>query len=148
MLYLFTSFAELDVEQLLAVYTGSVDADSISQYRSFCVDLENFFNEGGTLAVWLQEGCYVSALRFESYMDGYLISCLETRPDLRRTGCATMLLKGVFDVAHGPIYAHVQKNNAASLHLHKGFGFKIMKDYAVYVDGSVYRTCYTMRRDP
>lgn len=89
---------------------------------------------------------YVSGLRIEPYMDGYLIEALETHPEHRHKGYATYLLNEVTSKFDKPLYSHISKNNAASLSVHKRCGFKIILDYAEYIDGSHKQSSYTLCR--
>ena len=91
--------------------------------------------------IWNANGHYQSALRLEPYLDGYLLSALETAPEARRKGYAENLiietLTFLSSCGRGILYSHVSKNNVSSLAIHKKCGFQVIKDYAVYSDGSV-----------
>ena len=99
-------------------------------------------------AVWEAEGRYKAALRLEPYSDGLLLCALETAPEDRNRGYATQLIRAVqrylSELDDGKLYSHVSKRNAASLAVHNKCGFVIMKDYAVYADGSVLHNSYTL----
>lgn len=111
---------------------------------------EVFFRERDAIySIWEERERYISALRLEPYCDGMLLSALETRPDARGKGYATKLVKAVIDTLRmsgsGRVYSHVSKSNSQSLSVHLKNNFEIVKDYAVYLDGSVAQNCYTLR---
>ena len=91
--------------------------------------------------IWSVDGGYKSALRLEPYHDGYLLSALETAPEARHKGYATNLIKETLTFlslfGDGILYSHVSKKNIPSLATHRKCGFQVIKDYAVYSDGSV-----------
>ena len=105
-----------------------------------------FLTPGAYYLIWEAEGKYVSALRLEPYRDGLLLAGLETAPDARGKGYASLLIrqtqqmlaeKGTFK-----LYSHVDKKNTASLLTHQKCGFHQIADHAVYIDRSVnYRAC-------
>ena len=104
-----------------------------------------FKTDGAFYAVLEQDGQYVSALRLEPYRDGLLLEALETAPDHRRKGYATVLVRDVLEhTGNIKIYSHVGKRNFASLRTHESCGFRIVSDFAVYADGSVNQRCYTL----
>lgn len=106
---------------------------------------ECFFKTPGAIyALWTVEGEYVSALRLEPYQDGFLLEALETRPDRRNRGYATTLMKAVLERWSCKLYSHVSKCNGASLAVHKKCGFHEVLDHAVYIDGSVARSAWTL----
>lgn len=110
-----------------------------------------FRQEGSFYALWELDGCYLSALRLEPYEDGLLISALETLPNVRQQGYASRLICAVIEhlaeQGSGTLYSHVSKKNAASLKAHMKCGFRIIKDHAVYSDGSVLHSSYTLAYD-
>ena len=107
---------------------------------------EVFFpTTGAVYCVWQVEGKYVSALRLEPYQDGLLLEALETAPQERRKGCAAALMDAVLErCGHTKVYSHVGKWNEPSLKVHEKCGFTRIKEYAVYVDGSVNQRCCTL----
>ena len=107
---------------------------------------EDFFQTPGAFyALWEKESRYVSALRLEPYRDGLLLEALSTHPAQRRKGYATELIKAVQALLRGKrIYSHVAKKNAASQAVHKKCGFRVVADYAAYIDGSVNRHAVTL----
>lgn len=106
---------------------------------------DDFFkNSEAFYAIWTEENLWVSALRMEPYKDGFLLEALETHPDHRKKGYATSLIKAVQQIVSAPIYSHVSKKNVSSLAVHKACDFHKLKEYAVYVDGSVSDQAFTM----
>ena len=101
---------ELNFSQLMAVYEESnlENAQMLWQDLSETELLlraeqafygylqEDFFRTSEAYyAVWEEDGRYCSALRIEPYQDGVLLEALETRPDSRCRGYATMLMQAV-----------------------------------------------------
>lgn len=107
-----------------------------------------FRQDHSVYAVWEVDKRYVSALRLEPYSDGMLLCALETAPNARRNGYATKLITSVqaylMQQGSGTIYSHVSKRNLTSLAVHRKCGFQIIKDHAVYSDGSLSQSSYTM----
>lgn len=137
----------LDLKAIAQVYAQSIEREYHKDECVFFEDLRLFFDcNNAVMAAWVCSEAVVAAVRLEPYRDGYLISCLETAPQHRRKGYAAALLKGVFEKYTGVFYAHVHKGNQASLALHKKLGFTIHQDHAVYVDGSVYTSSFTLKR--
>ena len=100
-----------------------------------------FKTPGAVLAIWEEEGIYVSTLRLEPYKDGLLLEGLETAPDSRKKGYAQSLICAVQAhlAARGPVrlYSHVHKKNLASMKAHEKCGFSVISDHAAFIDGSV-----------
>ena len=162
MLLIINKFSQLSFPKLVQVYTESLTQNFIcnrscspnEQMREAEQDFYDylrfvFFRQNHSrYAIWEERGRYVSALRLEAYMDGYLICALETAPEYRRLGFAeklmTELLRFLSDTSTGKLYSHISNSNAASLELHQKCGFQIIKDYAKFLDGSVYRDHVTM----
>ena len=111
------------------------------QYLKECF----FPTVGAYYAVLVEQGYYVSAVRWEPYLDGVLISALETRPELRGRGYAASLLSQVLERFDGPVYSHVSKRNLPSLKVHEKCGFSRILEHARYLDGSVNDRAYTLR---
>ena len=108
-----------------------------------------FFRQSNSYyAVWIENKKYVSALRVEPYLDGLLLCALETIPNERNKGYASRLLSSLTQFLEengsGILYSHVSKDNTASLNAHLKCGFQILKDHAVYSDGSVIPGSYTL----
>jgi GNAT superfamily N-acetyltransferase len=100
-----------------------------------------FCQEGAAYCVFSENGTYISAVRIEPFEDGYLLSALETKPDSRRRGYGKRLIEGLIlectEKRKLPIYSHVKNKNIASINLHLQCGFRVYKDSARYLDGSV-----------
>lgn len=159
MLKIVTKFSELDLPQLAAVYTESNREAGIAQCpmqdanaqilygEQLFYDYLMYFLEDprACLAIWIENGKYVSALRMDPYMDGLLLNGLETHPDYRRMGYAEKLLQDVLrHFSSNKIYSHVEKSNQASLSLHCKCGFEIIANFAKYLDGSTRNSSYTL----
>ena len=111
------------------------------QYLQECF----FAAPGAFYAVWVVDGRYVSALRMEPYQGGLLLEGLETAPEHRGKGYATMLLGAVLKNIQGQkIYSHVSKGNKASLRVHEKCAFYRILEHAVYADGSVLTSSCTL----
>jgi len=135
MLKIIDSAHNISLTQLLHVYS-----ESAGDY--FYEDVLDFLSENGSMyAVWVVNGEYVSALRWQRYSDGFLVAGLETRPDYRNKGYAQCLLRAVvehfrFDGTKR-VYSHIHRGNLLSEKLHCNCGFEIINDYARMLDGSV-----------
>jgi len=97
--------------------------------------LKNEFFSRNEAAYWILEenGVWCSALRICKIPDGpYYLEALETRPDLRGKGYASLLLSCVLDalMKDGPfrLCDCVSKKNTASLKTHAKCGFKIVSE--------------------
>lgn len=153
---------EIDITQLFTVYQETIAADGRmrlpwgSEYEQVASCQQDFYEylidflrvRGAFYALWVVDGQYQSALRVEPYRDGYLLCGLETRPECRRKGFASALVAAVLKhLGAGDdinVYAHVDKKNKASLAVHADCGFQIIADHAVYLDGSVIQSSYTL----
>lgn len=159
MLRIFRRASELDFVKLKAVYrqTNALSAKKLypreepSLARFWAEDAfeqyirEGFFpTSGAYYAVWEEDDRYLSALRMELYRDGYLLSSLETDSDHRREGYGEKLVRAVTLEVEKPVYAHVYKNNAASMALHQKCGFQMISDCAALLDGTVTQRACTM----
>ena len=155
--------AELDFSKLMYVYeegnveNGSEKYPGLPANRQLLQAEQDFYGylqevffptPGAVYMVWEEEDCYCSALRLEPYGDGLLLSALETAPALRRKGYAARLIRSVMQElgkkSPVTVYSHVSKKNIASLHTHLACGFEIVKDHAVYLDGSVTHNACTL----
>ena len=149
MLHIYTSYADLDGQKLMAVYAES----NLENTDYFFPDMadkalavrkveegflqflrDEFFTGPGPAYYVLEEaGEWVSALRLSEVQPGlYYLEALETRPGYRRQGCGTRLLRMVTDhlKSQGPfrIVDCVDKQNEASLRTHLASGFTIASD--------------------
>lgn len=107
--------------------------------------LMDFFQiRGAFYAIWQEKERYVCALRAEPYRDGYLIEGLITASSDRGKGYGQALLANTVDkLKDYSLYSHVRKDNLASCAVHRRCGFEILKESAVYIDGSVDANAYT-----
>lgn len=150
-LRLFYSMRDLAFEKLSKIYGLDVPDKHYMcrEFYDYLVDV--FFRvPGAVYAVWEMEGEYISALRAEPYLDGFLIEALETACCHRNKGYAKALLYAFLKSEQVkqcyPIYAHVHKKNEASLKTHMGCGFVRVLDHAEFIDGSVYQHSCTLKR--
>ena len=163
MLKLIHTISDLNFAELMNVYSESNMLNGAELYGNLTeseqlymaeMDFYHYLNSvffrqfDSFYAVWELSGRYISALRIEPYMDGYLLCALETSPQERRKGHACSLIHNVQEYlaeqGSGVLYSHVSKRNPASLRVHTRCGFEAVKDYAVYSDGSVLRNHYTL----
>lgn len=161
MLKICTAVHQIDMAQLMQVYKESCETDAedyhrclsryereMCAYQDFLDRTREFFSVPGALyAVWAPEGRYKAALRLEPYQDGLVLAGLETAPETRRRGYATLLVSSVIGHLAGAggtrVYSHVDKSNTASVKLHNACGFTVLKDHAVFLDGSVSQRFFT-----
>ena len=166
MLEIISSFHQLNTVQLMEVYLeenlkyGSKMHPHLDTNKQlYCAEddflsylQEDFFRQNGAkYAVWKVENHYKAALRLEPYKDGLLLEALETAPASRRKRYAYNLITSVIDFLQRAdykiLYSHVHKRNIASLNLHRMCGFRIIADYAWYIDGTITHSSYTFRYD-
>ncbi len=150
MLKIIKSMEELNIAQLLAVYAQSTGQNQRREDEFLSYMREDFFRQKGAFyAVWIEDDAYKSALRLEPYGDGLLLQGVETAPDDRRKGYAESLLYHVLEYlrqgGHIFVYSHVEKRNKASLGLHSKCGFRVIKDSANYIDGTITQNSCTMQ---
>ena len=158
MLLLFNRWSEIDWSQFLDVCLqsntkrGQCDYPAFTPYeqlqmaeRDVCEYLRDAFRENAfKCAAWALDGQYKAVLRLEKYMNGYLITGLETAANERRKGYAEALLRSILTVLPGIcIYSHINRNNFSSIQLHEKCGFVRILDYAAFLDGSVSTTAVT-----
>lgn len=153
------SLSDLSFSKLMEVYLeGNLEKareeySDLSEYAGLQLAEQDFYQylkecfftvPGARYAVLEEGGAYRSAVRWEPYADGMLISALETAPKVRRKGYGERLLREVLRRTGGKVYSHVAKKNAPSLAVHKKCGFRIIGDRARYLDGSVNARAYTL----
>lgn len=164
MLRIVNTMRELDFAALMEVYIEGNRENGADNYpdepeeRQLFLAEQDFYQylrecffptQGAFYALWLHSGKCVSALRIEPYRDGLLLAALETAPAYRRQGFAAALIRQTLALLEDQrVYSHVSKSNTASLKAHEACGFRIVLDHAVYADGSVLRSSYTLRHDP
>lgn len=160
MLQLYYRFTGAQTDRLMTLYREgnrenaayyypdlSAEQGLLRAREDFCRYLrEDFFRvPGGVYCIWEEDGAWVSGLRLEPWEDGLLLEALETDPDFRRQGYGRRLLRAVQDQwAHERIYSHVNKKNRPSLAVHAQCGFKLWKDTARLLDGTVSAGCCTL----
>ena len=163
MLIITDSLSKLSFSQLMEVYiegnreNGEENYPDCSAAEQLLYAEQDFYNylrsvffqqRGSFYAIWLDDGCYKAALRVEPYHDGYILCGLETRPEARRQGYATILITEVIKFlskkSPGVLYSHISKKNTASLKAHYKCGFEKILEHAIYTDGSVITSSYTV----
>lgn len=159
----FYSFRQLNFEELLNVYEEDIRVNGSQLYPGESADQQlrlaeqdfadylrcTFFRQkSAAYCVLCDKERYVCAARIEEYEDGYLLSALATRPGYRRMGNGKRFLSTLLNHCAGegklPIYSHVANINKASMGLHLQCGFRILKDTAKYLDGSVHADSKTL----
>lgn len=137
MLKILHSAHNLDFKQLQEIYSQTENDFFYEDTLDFLAEQESVY------CIWVVDGVYVSALRWQRFCDGYLIAGIETKSCERRKGYAQQLLEGVLEHFKADcgknVYSHIRKNNQASIDLHSKCGFSLHTDYARLLDGSVSR---------
>ena len=163
MLLIIKSMHQLKFSELMSVYMESNFLNGKERYSDLSQEAQIyeaeqdfyqylsdvFFRQDRSFyAVWEEDGRYVSALRVEPYQNGMLICGLETLLEVRRQGYASKLILAVLrylaTIGNIQVFSHVSKRNLSSLRTHLKCGFEVLKNYAVYTDGSVLHTSYTL----
>ncbi len=163
MLCIAQNLGELSFRRLMDVYVeanrenGAWLAPQEPEDRQLQIGEDDFYSflhdvffkrDGVCCAMWVVDETYVSALRLEPYRDGLLLEALETAPDCRRSGFAKSLIQAVqgWLAQRGSVrlYSHVGKQNEASMRVHLQCGFRVIKDSAAYIDGSVNNRACTL----
>ena len=166
MLKIVNSMNQLDFSKLMYVYSEGNTQNGAelyphltieSQIREAELDFYRYLNDiffriaDAFYAVLESNNHYLAALRMEPYRDGWILCALETTPSERNRGHAAELINSVknhlLEDGDAKIYSHVSKRNLASLAVHRKCGFKILLDYAAYLDGSVLHNSYTLVYD-
>ena len=155
MLRIFRKIGDLQFSEILKVYRESTTCAAATigmraAEEELYEDLSLFFLSRSTaMYVWEQDEGYVTCVRCEEYLGGALLTCLETAPEARRKGYALALLQELLALLKTenklPAYVHIHKHNSASVALHIGLGFCIVKESAQLVDGTVSSDYYTMK---
>lgn len=155
MLKILHNIGDLDLSQFYRVYRETVAKNAALvglrlAEKEIYDDLSIFLDaRDAVCCLWRVEGRYVCCVRREAYRDGFLLTCLETAPEERRKGYASLLLSAVIarekEVGRVPAYVHVHKHNKASIALHTELGFRVIADVARLVDGTVSTSFYTMK---
>ena len=149
MLHIITTYADLDGPRLMAVYAES----NLENTDYFFPDMadkamavqkveegflqflrDEFFTGPGPGYYVLEEaGAWVSALRLSEVQPKvFYLEALETRPDRRRQGCASRLLREVLDYLKSKgsfrLCDCVDKQNEPSVRTHLACDFRIVSD--------------------
>ena len=150
MLKIIKSMKDFPFAKVMEVYAESNAATAKEQFPwepeaqgLYRVEMEfyqylrhDFFTMGDSFyCLWMEGGIPVSAVRFERWKDGWLLEGLETHPDSRGLGYGTKVVESALEEIREPVYAHVKKDNLASLRVHEKCGFSRCQDTAL-VDGS------------
>lgn len=149
MLHVITDYTGVDERKLMAIYAESNSENAESFYpdmqdkalavkrveQDFLSYIKNefFSRPGNTYYILEAENEWVSALRLYSVKpELYYLEALETRPECRGNGYASMLLYEVIGNLKGrgsfQLCDCVSKKNAASLGTHIKCGFQIVSE--------------------
>ena len=143
MLHIARKPSEIDVRKLVDLY--DIRGEEAESFIDYIVN--GFFDiPGASYYIDEEYGSYISALRVDPYLDGFLISGLHTRKTHRRKGYATKLLRVVTEDLAGAVYSHIFHRNIASIRAHSNCGFVKMLDYAKLLDGTVSSRFITMKK--
>ena len=161
MLEIITSIRQLRVGKLLQVYEESIQKAGQNLYpyleinRQLLEAEQDFYDylnwflriPGSLYAVWALNDRYCAALRIEPYIDGVLLTGLETAPDSRRKGYASALIKETLQhlsqAGIHKVYSHISNQNLPSLSTHQKCGFRKISDESEYIDGTKDDRAYT-----
>lgn len=153
MLEFVSAMSSINIGELKAIYCHQIADCARNHYghqeinlqylnaeQDFFEDLKQFLRiEGARYALWRSQGRCVAAMRLEPYLDGILITDLETAPEERCKGYATQLLMAVrYAYPDMTLYSHIAFRNMQAIHLHQRCGFIKHLDYAIFVDGSIF----------
>lgn len=143
------SMREMDVGRLMDIYYGENAALDVNEFYQRVMSF--FQTEGAFYAILKEQNTYLSALRVEPYLDGAIITGLETPTDMRCRGYATDLLKRVLPIlessGYAKVYSHVERRNKASMCVHDRCGFFTLMEHAVLLDGTVSATTITLCKE-
>lgn len=141
-------YRESNEENARAFYPGREDGVQQAQMDFYEYLRTVFFKTPGAVYyLWEDSGHIVTALRLEPYNDGLLLTGLETDPQWRGRGYACMLMKAVLAQVQGStVYSHIDRQNRASIAVHRRCGFEKVNNFAVFLDGSVSRNADTYVR--
>ena len=127
---------DLKVFTLAEVY----DLYTLEEGQDFYGFLSEDFFSGGICCIWEEKGRYVSALRLQRWLDGWLLEGLQTHRDHRGKGYAKQLIAESLEALKiEKVYSHIRRDNTPSIAAHTSCGFQRILDYATYLDGSVHR---------
>lgn len=155
MLLVAHKISQIELGQLAAVYDGHIQETEsglrdphdrserlLAATQCFYDSVRLFFREQDASYYILKDrGSYAAALRVQAYQDDLLLCCLETRPDARRKGYATTLMRQTVsrlkELGYKRVYSHVDRRNIPSCRVHKACGFREISDHSVFLDGTV-----------
>ena len=121
MLIIASKMSQLRFSALAALY----EADSLQAEQDLYAYLQEDLFPQGLCCIWVENGCYVSALRMQPWKDGYLLEGLQTHREHRGRGYAKQLLVAALNATPcHKIYAHIRRENAPSIAVHTACGFK------------------------
>ena len=145
MLKVFHSFSPGLTESILEIYQESLSKKLFGSDNNF---VEMLYESDCILFLWMVGESYVSCVQCEIHGSQALLYSLETAPSYRGKGFGKHLVFSVIeylkDIGISTISNHVKKNNQVSLSLHENLGFKISKDCARLMDGTVSQNYYTL----
>ena len=149
MLLRITRYSDVDERKLMDIYSESNDENTeyffpeetdkdkaVRQVEAGFLDFlkNDFFKQSGA-SVWVlkDSGIWLSAIRTCKVRPGlHYLEALETRPDQRKKGYASLLLTNVEEALkkEGPfrLYVCVSKKNTASIKTHEKAGFRIVSE--------------------
>ena len=155
MLRVITSFGLLPFEAMMKVYEktnreqGNLEWPWESADRQLALAEEAMYDylqdcffktPGAAYCLWLEQDRPVSALRWEPYRDGVLLTALETAPAETGKGYATKLLTQALEVLRAKdirkVYVHSHRGNTPSKIVHQRCGFLKASQGARLLDGS------------
>lgn len=140
MLTVAKSMGQLRFSQLAEVY----ETETLEAEQALYDFLRHDFFPNGICCLWEEKGRYVAALRLQPWKDGWLLEGLQTHRDHRRKGYAKALVTAALQMpGMEKVYVHIQRQNGASVALHRACGFCKLWNYATYLDGSVYHSADT-----
>ena len=166
MRHLIRRFEDLDCRKLMEIYAES-NAENAEDFfpeiedraealrrteEAFLGFLREEFFTGPDPSCWVleEDGIWVSALRLNRLKPGfYYLEALETRPDCRKRGCASRLLRGMLGTLAKEgsfrLCDCVGKRNLPSLRTHEACGFRIVSEEGMdYLCGEPNPRCYGM----
>lgn len=153
MLEFASTMSKISIAELKDIYCQQIAAQGRKYYghqktnlqylnaeQDFYEDLKQFLRiDGARYALWRTQGRCVAAMRLEPYLDGMLITDLETAPNERCKGYATQLLEAVRqEYSDTDLYAHIACRNLQAVRVHQRCGFVKHLNYAIFVDGSAF----------
>ena len=139
---LIESLSHPQLSSVMALYAASRERDRIGDERAVYEFFLDFFTQKDAFcAAWVTEVGLCSVLRIQSYLDGVLLTGVETAPQQRGRGYAYALMCAVLEKLRQrgvrKVYSHVDRKNAPSMKLHEKCGFYKLRDTARLLDGSV-----------